>query len=108
MTLEVYRLAIETLRLLRPLIAKIARHDPDLARQLKKAGASVALNIAEGSGASGGSARNHFCIARGSARESIACLEVASSYRRLRPGKGRSPGLAPLRGSAGAKRPLRP
>ena len=80
MTLEVYRLAIETLRLLRPLIAKIARHDPDLARQLKKAGASVALNTAEGSGASGGSARNHFCIARGSARESIACLEVAEAY----------------------------
>jgi len=31
-----------------PLIGRIARHDPDLARQLRRASASVVLNTAEG------------------------------------------------------------
>ena len=58
---------------------RIARFDPDLARQLKKACTSVPLNVAEGSGNRGGRRRNSYDIALGEARETVAVLEVAVS-----------------------------
>jgi hypothetical protein len=47
--LRIYDFGVETLRLLRPVVATIASHDPDLARQL------------------------------GSTRESVACLDAADA-----------------------------
>jgi hypothetical protein len=38
---------IEVLRQLRPVVAQIERHDRDLGNQLRRASASVALNMAE-------------------------------------------------------------
>jgi hypothetical protein len=40
--LRIYSTVIEVLRMLRPVIAEIERHDRDLARQLRRASASVA------------------------------------------------------------------
>ena len=57
-------------------IASIERHDTDLARQLRRAGASVALNIAEGSYARGGNRKALYNVALGSAKEARACLDV--------------------------------
>ena len=77
--LRIYTTVIEVLGLLRPLMAQIERHDRDLARQLRRASASVALNISEGSGSRGGTRRERYHNALGSARETGACLDVAEA-----------------------------
>src|SRR5262249_23468783 len=73
----IYDVAIEVLRLLRPLIAQIETHDRDLARQLRRAAASIPLNVSEGSNSRGGTRRERYLNALGSARETAACLDAA-------------------------------
>jgi four helix bundle protein len=68
---------IDVLRMLRPAITRIETHDRDLARQLRRASSSIALNTSEGSGCSGGTRRERYRNALGSARETGACLDVA-------------------------------
>jgi four helix bundle protein len=77
--LRIYATAIELARGLGPVIGQIEAHDRDLARQLRRALGSVALNIAEGSGSRAGTRRERYQNALGSARETRACLDVASS-----------------------------
>ena len=79
MQLKVYGVALDAVRRVGPLAQRIGRVDRDLARQLRRASASVALNLAEGETADGGNRRARFDSAMGSARESIACLEVAEA-----------------------------
>ena len=75
--LRIYSTILEVLRALRPVVAAIEAHDRDLARQLRRAAASVALNVQEGSGSHGGTRRERYRNALGSARETGACLDVA-------------------------------
>jgi len=77
--LRIYSFIIETLKLLVGLLHEIGRHDPDLARQARRAASSVALNTAEGYGSSGGNQRLRFRNALGSAHEVKACLDVAEA-----------------------------
>jgi four helix bundle protein len=65
------------LRELRPVVAQIEAHDRDLGRQLRRAATSVALNCSEGSGSHGGTRRERYRNALGSARETGACLDAA-------------------------------
>jgi four helix bundle protein len=76
---RVYQLMITLLRMLRALIARIEKHDRDLGNQLRRAAASVALNLGEGSGSQGGNRLLRFRTALGSAREVEACLDVAEA-----------------------------
>jgi four helix bundle protein len=78
--LKVYETILEVLRMLRPVIAQIEAHDRDLARQLKRASSSMALNVSEASGSSGGTRRERYRNALGSARESGACIDVALTW----------------------------
>jgi four helix bundle protein len=75
--LKIYGVILEVLRELRPVVAAIEAHDRDLARQLRRAATSVALNTSEGSGCSGGTRRERYRNALGSARETAACLDSA-------------------------------
>ena len=75
--LRIYETMIEVLRGLGPVTAAIERSDRDLARQLRRASSSVALNISEGSGSSAGTRKERYRNALGSARETGACLDVA-------------------------------
>ena len=77
--LIIYVVVIEIVREVRPYAERIARFDRDLARQLRRAIQSVALNVSEGSGTRGGRRRNTYEIALGEARETRACLEVAEA-----------------------------
>ena len=65
---------------LRPIVAQIELHDRDLARQLRRAASSIALNVSEGSGCNGGTRRERYRNALGSARETGACLDVARAF----------------------------
>jgi four helix bundle protein len=75
--LRIYSIVIEVVRGLRPVIKDIEEHDRDLARQLRRAAASIALNVSEGSGSHGGTRLERYRNALGSARETGACLDVA-------------------------------
>ena len=73
--LTIYPIVLEFIGLLRPLLAQIERRDRDLGRQLRRASASVALNLAEGMYSQGANR-----TALGSMRESLSCLEVARAF----------------------------
>jgi four helix bundle protein len=65
---------------LSPAIAEIGRSDNALMKQLTRAVASVAMNLAEGGGRFGADRRHHFRIAYGSLREVDAGLEIARRF----------------------------
>ena len=74
--LRIYSVALEVARDSAVAARGIALQDADLARQLRRAAASVPLNIAEGAGVQGGNRRLRYATALGSAREVLACLET--------------------------------
>jgi four helix bundle protein len=78
--LRIYTTIIDVLRGLRPVLAQIEVHDRDLARQLRRAASSMALNTSEGSGSHGGTRRERYRNALGSARETGSCLDVALAF----------------------------
>mgnify|MGYP001572276860 CR=1 FL=1 len=59
--------------------------DPPLARQLRNALSSVALNTSEGAGSQGRNVRARYFNALGSQRESRACLDVAVAWAYIHP-----------------------
>jgi len=77
--LRIYPVSVQLVREARPLAEKISQFDRDQARQLRRSISSVALNIAEGCVGRGGVNRVRFESALGSARESLANLEVAAA-----------------------------
>jgi len=62
---------------------RIALIDKDLARQMRRAAASVPLNTAEGSGSRGGNRRARYENALGSAEEVRAIYDVAAAMEYL-------------------------
>jgi four helix bundle protein len=84
-TMEVLMLRIcsfilDVLRKVAAVEGRIRKHDPDLARQLRRAASSIALNCAEASGSQGGNVRARFRNALGSTYETRACLDVAEVF----------------------------
>ena len=75
-----YDLAVELVSLLKPLVAKLATHDADLARQLRTAATSAPLNLAEGRRRVGRDRPHLWRIAAGSIAEVRAALEVAIAW----------------------------
>ena len=77
--LRIYDVILDVLRELRPVIGHIEAHDLALGKQLRRCATSMALNTAEGSGCYGGTQRQRYRDALGSARETGACLEAADA-----------------------------
>jgi len=77
--MRIYDVMIQVIVGLRPVVRKIERFDGDLVKQTRRAANSVALNLAEGSGSSGGVRTQRYRTALGSARETWACLDVAEA-----------------------------
>ena len=75
--LKLYPVILSVVEDLARLAPRIANHDPDLARQLRRASTSVALNTAEGMHARGRSRTACYNIALREMRESYAALEVS-------------------------------
>ena len=75
--LRIYDVMLHVLEGFREVLPLIRRHDRNLEDQLRRAGTSVLLNIAEGSGSRGGNRKLRYFNALGSARECQACLQAA-------------------------------
>ena len=75
--LRIYDVVIENIGEMRPVMEQVARHDADLARQMRRAFSSVALNLAEGAGVGGGSRKVRYETALGSMQEVMACVDLA-------------------------------
>jgi len=75
-----YEVALELVHALGPILPRIARQDRDLARQLRRAVASVVLNLAEGAHSDPGNRRSRFATAAGSAKETQSALMIAQAW----------------------------
>jgi four helix bundle protein len=67
-----------------PALARVAKGDADLARQLRRAVASVPLNLAEGSRRAGKDRMHHYRIAAGSAEEAMSALALGLAWGHLK------------------------
>ena len=74
---EALALALELIKALRPVIAKVRRSSAREADQLQDAGNSIARNLGEGSRRLGRDRRHSFSIAAGSAMEVRCCLLIS-------------------------------
>ena len=85
--LEVYQRSIEFLALALEVIAELPTKDhADIADQLRRAAQSQPLNIAEGAGrTSRPDIAKHYTIARGSAMECAAILDVMRLQQTIKP-----------------------
>ena len=79
--LKIQEVAVDMIRYLRGPLVAIERGDRDLGKQLRRAAASVVLNMGEGSGSTGGTRRERYRSALGSLREVQACLQVAEAFQ---------------------------
>ena len=77
---DAYEVSLQLVRSLCGPVATIARCDPDLARQLRRAATSVPLNVAEGNRRVGKDRLHLFRVADGSAREALAGLDAAAAW----------------------------
>jgi len=77
--LEIYKLILELVRALRPMLEKIERRDSDLGRQMRRALTSVPLNVSEGSYSRGKNRFARYHTAAGSMREVLSCTETATA-----------------------------
>jgi four helix bundle protein len=77
--LRLYPLTLELVRRLAPYVKRIERHDPDLARQMRRALTSIPMNTAEGMNARGKIRVARYDTALGSDNEILAGLSIAES-----------------------------
>ena len=84
MTFVAERVALRVVEELSTLVDAVERRDRDLARQIRRAGSSIVLNVAEGKRRRGKDRLHHYRIAAGSAGEVQAALKVAMAWRYVR------------------------
>jgi four helix bundle protein len=77
MTLIVHEVALEMARELGPMLVQLGRHDAKLLDQIRRAAASVVLNVGEAAYSQGGNQRARFYSAAGSASETRSGLQLA-------------------------------
>ena len=79
-----YEVALEISCAVAPLIGRIARRDPDLAKQIRKALPSIPMNIGEGRRRMGRDRIYHYNVSAGSADEVSTALDYAEAVGYLR------------------------
>ena len=79
MAFDALTVAHHLVRSLRAPLVALRRHDRSLHKQLREAGTSVPLNVAEGNRRRGGDRTYHFRVAAGSADETRQILLTAVS-----------------------------
>jgi len=85
MRFDAFEISIVLIRSLRAALTRLATHDASLATQLRRAAASVPLNLNEGRRRTGKDRLHFWRIAAGSADEVRAALRVAEAFGYLEP-----------------------
>ena len=80
MNLIAETVSLEVIASLCGVITRVQRGDGDLARQLRRAASSIALNVSEGERRRGKDRLHLFRIAAGSAKEVQTALKVARAW----------------------------
>jgi four helix bundle protein len=75
--LRIYAVVLDWLGDLPPVLAQVARGDRHLADQLRRSATSVALNLCEGMGATGGNKTRAYRVALQEMREAIGARKIA-------------------------------
>jgi four helix bundle protein len=80
MAFDALEVALQINRVVAPLAREIAQHDPDMARQIRKAAQSIPANLAEGRKRVGRDRLHLFRVANGSAAEVKVTLASAEAW----------------------------
>jgi len=83
--MKILDMLVEMVRVVHLASGKVARHDRDLAQQMKRASTSAALNASEGLHAKAGKRRSRLEDAVNSARETLMALRLAGACGYLPP-----------------------
>ena len=78
--LVAYTVSLDLICSLRPVVDQLRRYSIEQAKQVIRAANSVTHNLAEGSKRDGGDVHRFFVMARGSAAEIRAALDVADAW----------------------------
>lgn len=87
--LDAYRVGLELLTVMRPLTDRIARHDKDLAAQLRRSLPSMVKNLSEAMRRTGGDRAHLLTVSLGSADEARSGIDIAAAYGILEPDEAR-------------------
>jgi four helix bundle protein len=87
---DVYEVALETVRALRPVVEALGRKNPRLAEQIKAAAGGIPSQLREGRRRVGKDRLHLWRIAAGSADEVIAHLDTATAWGDLDPTMART------------------
>lgn len=79
-TFVAYEVAMEVVREMRPIVEVVAKHDSNLADQMKRGATSVVLNLSEGARRAKGNQQRAYEIAHGEARELLGALDIAHAW----------------------------
>lgn len=79
-----FDVSLELIRSLEEPLTTLDSRDPDLARQIRRAAASVSLNLSEGNRRNGKDRIHIWRVAAGSADEVLASLRVAEAFGYLK------------------------
>ncbi len=85
MAFEAFEIALDAIAHLPQPLAAIAQRDPDLAQQIRRAAASMALNLTEGRRRQGRDRLHLWRVAAGSADEVVAALRIARAFGHVAP-----------------------
>ncbi|MGA8890623.1 MAG: four helix bundle protein [Anaeromyxobacteraceae bacterium] len=80
MALQAFEVSLQMIRALGAPLTAVERRDPSLATQIRRAAASVSLNLAEGGRRRGKDRIHLWRVASGSAAEVEASLRVAEAF----------------------------
>jgi four helix bundle protein len=89
--LRIYDVMLSVAREMRPVLSRIDSRDRDLGRQMRSALTSVILNLGEGMGSHGGTRRERYRSALGSAMETRAGLDAAEALGYIVVGENQLP-----------------
>ena len=81
--MRIYDKSIELVASVCKLSRRVQQHDGDLARQMRRAVVSVPLNLQEGLYSRAGNRIARFHDSMGSAKETMACLDVSAAAEYL-------------------------
>jgi four helix bundle protein len=85
MPFDAFEVSLELVQALRAPLAALGQRDPSLAEQLRRAAASVPLNLGEGRRRMGKDRIHLWRVAAGSAGEVLAALRTAEAFGYLAP-----------------------